>query len=71
MLIVDRTEDGVFLCDDGRGERLKLTADMCEGKVKSGDVLIRRNGKYRVSRRLTDKRRQELSKMQERLFNKP
>lgn len=71
MLIVDRTEDGVILTENGRGERLKLTADMCEGEVKSGDVLIRRNGKYRVSRRLTDKRRQELSKMQERLFNKP
>lgn len=70
MLYAQRIAEGLILCEDRSGGRVKLTPDMCDGEIKEGDVLIKRGDKYRPSRRLTDKRRKELAALQRELFGK-
>ena len=70
MLCVDRTEGELILCEDKDGRRVVLRKEQCEGTPAEGDVLVKRGGLYRVSRRLTEKRRGELNALRDRLLNK-
>ncbi|MBR6102938.1 MAG: DUF3006 domain-containing protein [Ruminococcus sp.] len=70
MLCVDRTEGELILCEDKDGRRVALRKEQCEGAPAEGDVLVKRGGLYRVSRRLTEKRRRELNALRDRLLNK-
>ncbi len=70
MLCVDRCEDGIIVCEDEKGRSVRLKAEDCEGSIADGDVLVMRGGKYRVSRRLTDRRRAKAAELGNRLFER-
>lgn len=68
MLYVDRIENGSIICEDGQGRKLVLAPQELSGEAADGDVLVRRQGKYVKSQRLTKKRRAEIKAMQDKLF---
>lgn len=70
MLYVDRTENGIVVCEDTNGRRTELSAADIAGEVRDGDVLVKRNGKYKKSQRLTEKRRAEIIALQDRLIKR-
>lgn len=67
MLLVDRIEDGIAVIetDDGRIEvsRSELAPD-----VREGDAVLFENGVYRKDTDATEKRRQEILKLQDSLW---
>ncbi len=68
MLYVDRIENGSIICEDGQGRKTVLSPQELSGEAADGDVLVRRQGKYVKSQRLTEKRRAEIKAMQDKLF---
>ncbi|MDE6747260.1 MAG: DUF3006 domain-containing protein [Oscillospiraceae bacterium] len=67
MLLVDRIEDGIAVIetDDGRIEisRSELAPD-----VREGDAVMLENGVYRKDIDATEKRRQEILRLQDSLW---
>lgn len=48
VLIIDRFEDKYAICEDENGNMVNLLIDDIVGKVKEGDVLTLKEGKYVV-----------------------
>ncbi|MGL5244517.1 MAG: DUF3006 domain-containing protein [Sarcina sp.] len=65
-LIVDRIENGIILCEDNNCNMLHLISSQIEGVVKEGDVLVERSPNiYYVDNALTKKRKDEINKLME------
>ena len=68
MLIVDRIEDGfaVIETDDGH---IEVSRSSLADDVNEGDAVLFENGTYRKDIETTEKRRQEILKLQNSLWD--
>ncbi|SHJ47078.1 Protein of unknown function [Clostridium amylolyticum] len=60
-LIVDRIEDNfIVVCEDYQGNIVNIDRRQIEDKVKEGDVIIIKDGKYKIHAEATFKRRKDM-----------
>ena len=64
MLIIDRIEDGIAVIED-EDSRFEVPVSMLDGNVKEGDAVISENGVYVPDKSATEKRRREIQKLQD------
>ncbi|WP_040210196.1 DUF3006 domain-containing protein [Clostridium polynesiense] len=63
-LIVDRIEEKlVVVCEDSRGNIVNIDRMQVDGEVKEGDILILKDGKYKVDKESTLKRKNEMENL--------
>lgn len=62
MLIIDRIEENVAVCEDENSMR-NIPIDLIEAGAKEGDVIINKNGLYFIDIELTKKRKNEIEAM--------
>lgn len=67
MFIIDRIEDGIAVIEDG-DTRFEVPVSMLNESVKEGDTVILENGVYVSDISATEKRRREILKMQDDLW---
>ena len=67
MLIIDRIEDGIAVIEDDDA-RFEVPAEMLGENVREGDVVIPENGLYIKDENATAKRRDEIIKLQNDLW---
>lgn len=67
MLIVDRIEDGIAVID-GDGGRTEVPAEKLAPDVREGDIVILQNGIYAADKAATEKRRREITELQNNLW---
>lgn len=67
MLIIDRIEDGIAVIED-ENTRFEIPAEMLGENVREGDVVIPKNGLYIKDENATAKRRDEIIKLQNDLW---
>ena len=68
MLIIDRIEDGIATIEDDNS-RFEVPASMLDRDVREGDTVILENGVYVTDKSATEKRRREILKMQDDLWD--
>ena len=68
MLIIDRIEDGIAAIEDDNS-RFEVPASMLDRDVREGDTVILENGVYVPDKSATEKRRREILKMQDDLWD--
>ena len=66
---VDRIEGQIVVCVDEQGTIIEIKLNEIGGCVVEGSVLIKKNGKYLVDEAETKKRRAEISKLQNEIFD--
>lgn len=67
MLIVDRISEGTAVIEDGES-RFEVSAESLANDVKEGDAVFLENGVYRKDVEATEKRKQEIIKLQDSLW---
>ncbi|MCI9410223.1 MAG: DUF3006 domain-containing protein [Oscillospiraceae bacterium] len=67
MLIVDRISDGTAVIEDGE-RRFEVPEETLAKDVKEGDSVFLDNGVYRKDIETTEKRRKEILKLQNSLW---
>lgn len=67
MLIVDRISEGTAVIEDGES-RFEVPAEALANDVKEGDAVFLENGVYRKDAEATEKRKQEIIKLQDNLW---
>lgn len=67
MLIVDRISEGTAVIEDGES-RFEVPAEALANDVKEGDAVSFENGVYRKDAEATEKRKQEIIKLQDNLW---
>lgn len=67
MLIVDRISEGTAVIEDGES-RFEVPAESLANDVKEGDAVSLENGVYRKDAEATEKRKQEIIKLQNSLW---
>lgn len=67
MLIVDRISEGTAVIEDGES-RFEVPAESLASDVKEGDAVSLENGVYRKDAEATEKRKQEIIKLQNSLW---
>lgn len=67
MLIVDRISEGTAVIEDGES-RFEVPAESLANDVKEGDAVFLENGVYRKDAEATEKRKQEIIKLQNSLW---
>lgn len=67
MLIVDRISEGTAVIEDGES-RFEVPAEALANDVKEGDAVSLENGVYRKDAEATEKRKQEIIKLQNSLW---
>ena len=68
--IVDRFEGMTAVCEDENGRAVSFHADKLPENVKAGDILVRKDGAFFIDRETAEKRRAELTALQESLWSK-
>lgn len=68
MLIVDRIENGIAVCETEEQGMISLPLERCSGPVKEGDVLVESDGVYRADPEQTEKLREEVRRLSKKLF---
>ena len=68
MLIIDRIEDGIAVIEEG-DSRFEVPVSMLDGNVREGDVVTLENGVYVTDISAAEKRRREILKMQDDLWD--
>lgn len=67
MLIIDRISDGIAVIEDGE-KRFEVPRENLAGDVKEGDTVELQDGIYVKNKNETDKRRNEILKLQNELW---
>lgn len=68
MLIFERFEGGIAVLENG-GEHLEVSREKVSADVIEGDVLCEKDGLYIPDKSATEKRREEITKKQNRLWS--
>lgn len=69
MLTIDRIEGKIVVADND-GEQLMLDISAFDGDVSEGDVIVETSeGRYKVDKAATDKRRKDILNLQNSLWN--
>lgn len=66
--IVDRLEGGIAVCEDENKAFVDIPAEKLPDGVQSGDIIVENDGIFAVDRSATDKRREEMSALQNSLW---
>lgn len=69
MIVVDRIENGIAICELDN-ELTQIPLESISGNVSEGVVLIKEDNKYIVDLERTDLRRKEIFEKQRKLFSK-
>lgn len=67
MLIFERFEGNTAILEKD-GQSIKVSSDCLSGDVREGDVLTEINGRYCPDKCLTEKRREQIKKLQDSLW---
>ena len=67
MMIVDRIEGKNVVIEDG-DKHFNAEISLFDGDIREGDVIIERNGRYFSDSNATEKRREEIIKLQDSLW---
>lgn len=67
MLLVDRIVENTAVIEDG-DNRFEVSRSELAPDVKEGDAVLFENGMYRKDQSATEKRRQEIQKLQDSLW---
>lgn len=67
MLIVDRISEGTAVIEDGES-RFEVPAESLANDIKEGDAVFFENGVYRKDVEATEKRKQEIIRLQDSLW---
>lgn len=67
MLIIDRIEDGIAVIED-EDSRIEVPVSMLDSSVKEGDAVNLEDGVYVPDKSATEKRRREIQKLQDDLW---
>ncbi len=68
MLSIDRFEGEFAVCIDDNENIVSINRSLIRGKVVSGDVIDEKNGVYIVLENETERRKNEIRKLQDELF---
>ena len=68
MFIIERFEDEMAVLEDEKGERFVIVRESLPHNAKEGDCLILKNGVYSVDSMLTKKRKEEIIRLQDSLW---
>ena len=68
MFIIDRIEDGIAVIED-ENSCIEVPVSMLERNVREGDAVTLENGIYVPDKSATEKRRQEMLKMQDDIWD--
>lgn len=68
MFIIERFEDEKAVLEDENGEHSVIIRESLPHNAKEGDCLIFKNGVYSVDSMLTKKRREEIIRLQNSLW---
>ena len=69
MLIVDRIEENIAVCENEKGDMQSISLSQLPAGVKEGDCLVRKEDGYLIDRQLTQRLRQEILDLQNSLWN--
>lgn len=70
-LIVDRIEDKIVVCEKEDLSHIEIPASLLPEGCREGSVLVlQKDGTYLLDEKQTERRREEMFSLQERLFNK-
>ena len=67
MLIVDRIEGSVAVCEDEKANPIRIGLDQLPENVSEGDVLVQHEGQYQIDISATAGRRARLREKMDRL----
>ena len=67
MFIIDRIEDGIAVIEEG-DSRFEVPVSMLDGSVREGDIVTLENGVYVPYISAAEKRRREIQKLQDDLW---
>ncbi len=67
MLILERFEENTAIIEDGENH-IKTDKSNLPKNAAEGDVLIEKNGRYEIDKNQTQKRREEILKLQNSLW---
>ncbi|MBO4865899.1 MAG: DUF3006 domain-containing protein [Ruminococcus sp.] len=67
---VDRIESAIAVCEDSEGATINIDLKKLPPDVKSGDILIFRDGRFLNDKTAMSERRAEISALQEKLLGK-
>ena len=68
MFIIERFEDEMAVLENESGEHLVIIRKNLPHNAKEGDCLILKNGVYSVDSMLTKKRKEEIIRLQDSLW---
>lgn len=68
MLSIDRFEGEFAVCIDDNENIVSINRSLIRGKAVSGDVIDEKNGVYIVLENETERRKNEIKKLQDELF---
>ena len=67
MMIVDRIEGKTVVIEDGE-RHFNADIALFDGDIREGDVIIERDGRYFSDSNATEKRREDIIKLQDSLW---
>lgn len=67
MMIIDRIEGQTVVIEDG-DRHFSADISLFDGALREGDVVTERNGRYYPDKASTDKRREDIIKLQNSLW---
>lgn len=68
MLSIDRFENGYAVCVNDDGKIYNIKCELIENGADAGDIIEQKNGIYVVLKDETEKRREEIQRLQDELF---
>jgi hypothetical protein len=67
--IIDRFEGDLAVCEAEDGKLVDIEKSKLPKNAEVGDVLVLENGKFRVDKKETEKRRKEIEDLMNELFD--
>jgi len=66
--IIDHFEGGLAVCETEDGKRVTIEKSKLPKNCKAGDVMKLENGRFRLDKKETEKRRKEIENLMNGLF---
>ena len=68
--IVDRIEENIVICENQETKKIEEFEKInFSEEIKDGDVVILENNKFKIDRKETDKRKEEINDLMKKLKN--
>ena len=66
---IDRLEGTLAVCEDGDGACVSIETSKLPDGVRSGDIIVSKNGVFTVDTATAEKRRSDMASLQNSLFD--